>query len=188
MNNEVIDFAQIDSATQASFIEPGMWRLKIDAPSVTVETPDKKTPFLKVKFLHENGGSLTEKFYLTPKVMPRFQYLHEAWFSKKLDKKFTSMLEVGQYFAKALTSKIVTRPMITGGKITVKGDFYSGLPYTGFIVADENQFEEGPFEKDSVRYKNVVQIEKTNPAVANTNNAILPGADASAEDVSSPWD
>jgi hypothetical protein len=102
------------------------------------------------------------------------QYLHEAWTSKRLEKAFTSMIDVGNYFQKVLVAKIVTRPMITGGKVTADGKFYSGLPYTGFVVADENLFEEGAFDKDSARYKQVVQIEKPNPAVANNNAAILP--------------
>lgn len=187
MSNEVIDFGQIDAAQEAKFLEPGMYRLKVDAEKVSVETPANKTPYLQVRFINEKGASLTEKFYLTAKVMPRFQYLHEAWFSKKLDKKFTSMLEVGTYFKAALTSKIVTRPMITGGKITVDGKFYSGLPYTGFVVMDESLFEEGPFDVDSPRYKNVVQQEKPNPAVANSNAALLPSAEG-AEAISSPWD
>lgn len=184
---EVIDFSQIDSAASTSYLEPGMWRLKVDKEKVSVETPAGKTPFLSVRFVAESGASIVEKFYLTAKVMPRFQYLHEAWFNKKLDKKFTSMIEVGNYFKAALTSKIVTRPMITGGKLTLDGKFFAGLPYTGFVVVDESLFEEGAFDKDSVRYKQVVQVEKPNPAVANTNAEILPTANGTVNTDDMPW-
>jgi hypothetical protein len=184
--SEVIDFSQIEPAQEVKFLEPGMYRLKVDKDNIKVETPANKTPFLQVRFVGENGASLTEKFFLTPKAMPRFAYLHEAWFGKKLTEKFTSMVDVGKYFLAALTSKIVTRPMITGGKQTADGKFYSGLPYTGFIVADENLFEEGAFEKDSARYKQVVQVEKPNLALMNSDAAILPSTDVT--NISSPWD
>lgn len=176
-NEEVIDFGQVNAASSPEFLEPGMYRLKVDKTNCKVVTPEGKTPYLSVKFVSESGASVNEKFFLTAKALPRLQYLHEAWFNKRLDKAFKSMIEVGTYFVAALTAKIVTRPMVTGGKFTADGKFFSGLPYTGFVVADESLFEEGAFDKDSPRYKQVVQIEKPNPAVAGTSAAILPGAD-----------
>jgi hypothetical protein len=187
---ETIDFGKVDAAQNPEFLEPGMYRLKVDKEGTKLVTPQGKTPYLNVKFISETGGFINEKFFLTAKALPRLQYLHEAWFNKRLDKAFKSMLEVGNYFNAALTSKIVTRPMITGGKISADGKFYSGLPYTGFVVADETLFEEGVFEKDSARYKQVVQVDKPNPAVANTNAAILPSTDALPSTTStddSPW-
>ena len=176
--NQSINFSQIPVAQAASYLEPGMYRLKVDPdPKATkVVKQQGKTTYLAVKFVSDNGGSVTEKFFITAKALPRLQYLHEAWFNKKLDKQFATYDEVAEYFQKALTIKPeVSRPMITGGKVTTDGKFFSSLPYTGFVVADEGNFEEGPFEVDSARYKNVVQIEKPNPAVANTNAALLPG-------------
>jgi hypothetical protein len=119
-----------------------------------------------------------EKFFLTAKALPRLQYLHEAWFGKKLDKKFDTYPQIGEYFQKALCLKPeVSRPMITGGKFTADKKFYSGLPYSGFVVADESLFEEGAFDPDSARYKNVVQWDKPNPAVASNNSVIIPDSD-----------
>jgi hypothetical protein len=186
---ETIDFGSVDAATMPEFLEPGMYRLKVDKDNCKLVSVDGKTPYLSVKFVSEKGGSVVEKFFLTAKALPRLQYLHEAWFSKRLDKAFKSMIEVGTYFVAALTSKIVTRPMVTGGKLTADGKFYSGLPYTGFVVTDESLFEEGPFDRDSIRYKNAVQVEKVNPAVLNTNSAILPGMDSLPEgsDKDMPW-
>jgi hypothetical protein len=191
---ETIDFGKVNAATTTEFLEPGMYRLKVDPKGTRVVTPEGgKTPYLQVRFVSESGASVTEKFFLTAKALPRLQYLHEAWTSKRLDKSFKSMIEVGTYFSTFLTAKIVTRPMITGGKIAANGNFYSGLPYTGFVVTQESLFEEGPFDKDSARYKQVVTVDKPNPAVANTNAALLPEADAfptsgstaSADDM--PW-
>jgi hypothetical protein len=191
--SEKINFGKIDSAATSEFLEPGMYRLKVDDSKDATKyvTPENKTPYIQVRFVAENGASITEKFYVTTKALPRLQYLHEAWFSKKLDKEFSTFKEIGDYFIAALTKKIVSRPMITGGKFAANGKFYSGLPYTGFVVTDESLFEEGVFEKDSARYKQVVTFEKPNPAVANTDAAILPdspdmgGYSASADDL--PW-
>lgn len=185
---ETIDFDKVNAAQSPEFLEPGMYRLKVDKEGTKVVTPDGKTPYLNVKFVSEKGAFINEKFFLTAKALPRLQYLHEAWTSKRLDRSFKSMLEVGAYFQAFLTAKIVTRPMITGGKLTVDGKFYSGLPYTGFVVADEALFEEGAFDKDSARYKNVVQLEKANPTAAGTNAAILPAASGNAGNGNDmPW-
>jgi hypothetical protein len=190
-NEETIDFSGVAAAQNPEFLEPGMYRLKVDAANCKVVTPEGKTPYLSVKFVSEKGASVTEKFFLTAKALPRLQYLHEAWTSKRLDRAFKSMVEVGNYFQAFLTAKSVVRPMITGGKITADGKFYSGLPYTGFVLADESLFEEGAFDKDSVRYKSAVQIEKPNPAVAGSNAAVLPSYNelpaAAGNSADSPW-
>lgn len=191
--SESINFSKISAATSSSYLEPGMYRLKVDAAGTKVIKPEGKTPYLAVKFVSDEGASVTEKFFLTAKALPRLQYLHEAWFNKRLEKEFTSYGEIGDYFQKMLTAKIVSRPMITGGKIAANKQFYSGLPYTGFVVADESLFEEGPFDPESARYKNVVTIEKPNPAVARSNSAILPDDLPSTTgyvpqtDTDSPW-
>jgi hypothetical protein len=187
-NEEAIDFGSVNAASSTEYLEPGMYRLKVDKEGTKLVTPEGKTPYLNVRFTSENGASLNEKFFLTAKALPRLQYLHEAWFNKRLDKKFTSMLDVGKYFQAALTAKIVTRAMITGGKITTDGKFYSGLPYTGFVLVDESQFEEGAFDKDSARYKAAVSYDKPNPAVAGTSSAVLPTTDLPGTDGPSPWD
>jgi hypothetical protein len=192
--SDSINFSTVNAATASSYLEPGMYRLKVDAANTKVFTPEGKTAYLSVKFVTENGASVTEKFFLTAKALPRLQYLHEAWFNKKLDKQFKTYPEVGEYFRHALTLKIVSRPMIVGGKVNADGKFFAGLPYSGFVVADEGLFEEGAFEKDSARYKNVVQVEKPNPAVANNNAALLPDSDLPStggyqpmDDTNSPW-
>lgn len=191
--SESINFGAIPTATSSSYLEPGMYRLKVDPTNTKVFTPQGKTPYLSVKFIDDKGGSLTEKFFITAKALPRLQYLHEAWFGKKLDKSFKTYEDIGEYFRQALTMKIVSRPMLTGGRITADKKFYAGLPYTGFVV-DEANFEEGPLDPNSARYKNVVTVDKPNPAVANTDSALLPGTDdlpsggyAPIDDESSPW-
>jgi len=176
-NNNPLDFSKVPVATSSSYLEPGMYRLKVDPTGTKVVSAQGKTSYLAVKFVAENGGALTEKFFLTAKALPRLQYLHEAWFGSKLDKSFKTYEDVGEYFKTYLTKKVVARPMITGGKFTADGKFYSGLPYTGFVIADESVFEEGPLDPESARYKNVVTVEKPNPAVANNNSALLPETD-----------
>jgi len=192
--SESINFSQIPVATSSSYLEPGMYRLKVDPSGTKLIEPAGKTPYVAIKFVSDAGGSLTEKFFLTAKALPRLQYLHEAWFGKKLEKEFKTYPEIGKYFEKVMTLKPeVSRPMITGGKFTADNKFYGGLPYTGFVVADESLFEEGAFDPNSARYKNVVSWDKPNPAVASNNSAIigddLPtgGYTPAADSSDSPW-
>jgi hypothetical protein len=192
MSENVIDLGTMEAASVSEYLKPGMYRLKVDAEGTKVYTPEGKTAYLAIKFVSEKYGSLTEKFFLTSKAIPRLLHLHEAWFGKKCVYKASSYKDIGDYFKQALTAKIVTRPMMTGGKITADGKFYAGLPYTGFVIADEGQFEEGVFEEDSARYKQVVKIEKVNPLVAASNDTILPSSDASGgykplDDKQMPW-
>lgn len=187
---EVISFAGVKPASENTYLEPGMYRLKVDKDKTVVVAVPDKTPYLSVRFYDEKNGSVNEKFFLTAKAMPRLQYLHETWFNKKLDKAFPNWVAVGEYFKAALTSKIVTRPMVVGGKITADGKFYSGLPYTGFVILEEALFEEGAFDKDSEQYKRVVKLEKPNPAVAGTDAAMLPAGEAYTAPTTvtdSPW-
>lgn len=186
-----IDMGQVAPAESTSFkyLEPGMYRLKVDTESVRVDTPQGKTPYLSVRYLSESGASVVEKFYLTPKAIARLQYYYMALTGKKLDKVFSSYVEIGQYFEKLLKSKPLTFPMVVGGKITVEGKLYSNIKYTDFIIPANVDFEEGAFEKDSANYKDVVRYDKPNPAVANTDATVLPGTGyvpiAGAEDL--PW-
>src|SRR5688572_15454988 len=110
--SEVIDFSKIDVPQSSKYLEPGMYRLKVDAENVKLMTPQGKNMYITVRFVDKNGASVTEKFYLTAKAMPRLQYLHEAWLSKKLTVQFKTFEEVGNYFIKLLIGKIVARPMI----------------------------------------------------------------------------
>jgi hypothetical protein len=187
-----INFSDVPAASANEYLEPGMYRLSVDKEGTKVVTENVKSPYLQVRFVAANGASVTEKFFLTAKALPRLQYLHEAWFNKRLERSFDSFKDIGEYFKAGLTAKIVSRPMVTGGKITADGKFYSGLPYSGFVIMSEADFEEGPFEKDSVRYKNAVRIEKPNAAVAGTDAALLPGTDIPTtgslpDGADSPW-
>lgn len=188
----VVNFGNVDAATESAYLAPGMYRLKVDTESLKVIAPEGKNAYLAVRFVDEKGGAVGEKFFLTAKAMPRLQYLHEAWFSKKLEKSFTSFVQVGEYFQYALAQKPITKPMVVGGKVSPDGRFFSGLPYSGFVIVDESQFEEGPFEKGSDQYNKVVQVQKANPAVAHTDAAMLPSAEGAGyvpvEAGKNPWD
>lgn len=187
----IIDFSGVEVPTDAQYLAPGMYRLKVDKSSVKVVTPEGKNAYLSVRFVDKNGSGVTEKFFLTDKTKPRIQYLHNAFLGKPIDTPFTSYKQLGDYLAKVLTAKIVARPMVTGGTQAPDGKFYSGLPYLGFIVADESLFTEGAFDKDSPEYKRVVTIQKPNGAVANTDASILPSAEDldgyKAVDSEDPW-
>lgn len=182
-----INFGQVEPAKSGSFLEPGMYRLKIDQESVAVVNNPGKTPYLLIKYVAQDGASVSEKFYLTEKSVARLQYYYKAITGKILDKIFSSYLEIGQYFESLFKAKPLTLPMKTGGKIAANGKFYSGLPYTNFIIPEGVDFEEGAFDKDSANYRDVVTIEKADPAVQNSNAPVLPGYSPVGDPSSTPW-
>jgi hypothetical protein len=180
------DFSKVEAAKQSQYLRPGMWRLTPTA--VELETPDAGNPRLNVTFSHKDGGFIKERFVITPKALSRLQYLHEAWFGKKLEKAFSSVEQIGEYFKKALLTKAQERPMIVGGEQTGDGKVYARLPFTGFIVLREDLFEEGEFEQGSARYNDVVK-KRDGGITLTTDTAILPDNDSDSKETDSdmPW-
>jgi hypothetical protein len=181
------DFSNVEAAKGGQYLRPGMWKLTPTA--VDFEQPDKGNPRLKVTFSHKDGSSLKEMFFLTPKALGRLQYLHEAWFGKKLEKAFSSAEQIGEYFKKALLSKSKEMPMLVGGEQTMDGKVYARLPYTGFVIMREDLFEEGEFEQGSARWNdNVKKKDGGNSAILASNSAVLPDTDEASDDTDDmPW-
>lgn len=180
------DFSKVEAAKGSQYLRPGHWRLT--PTDVTLETPDKGNPRLNVTFTHKTGAFVKEKFILTPKAITRLQYLHEAWFGKKLEKAFTSTEQIGEYFKKALLTKAKEMPMIVGGEETPEGKVYAKLGFTDFIFLREDLFEEGEFERGTARWNEVVK--KRAGATIASDSALLPSSDSPVEDNSDdsmPW-
>lgn len=183
--SNVFDFSKVEAAKQSKFITPGMWRLTPTA--VDLETPENGNPRLNVVFTHRDGGSFRERFIITPKALSRLQYLHEAWFGKKLEKAFSSVEQLGEYFKKALLTKVKEMPMIVGGEEAQDGKVYARLPFTGFVVTNEDLFTEGEFEPSSARYKDVVK--RRTVVDLPSDAAVLPTTDElPSSDDEMPWD
>lgn len=185
--DNLFDFSKVSAATQTEYLKPGFYNLSIS--DVKFEKKEGATPYLTVTFTDKNANIVKEKFFLTVKAMPRLQYLHESWFSKKLEKAFSSIDECAAYFEKALTSKKINKNVIVGGTINEAGKLYAGLPFTNFILPEDARFEEGAFDEDSANYKTYVKKSTPNSLLANTSDTLLPdtSTDSSDNDEDMPW-
>ncbi len=188
--SEVLDFGGVESAVAKSYLRPGLYTLSVS--SVKLETPENKNPYINVSFTNKEGGVVSEKFFITVKALGRLQYLHEAWCGKKLDKMFASAKDLANYFERGLMSKKVERNMIVGGQYSEDGTkVYASLPYTNFIIAESQAFEEGEFEEGDKRWNEYVRkSQKT--AATGTSSAILSDTaptsrDNSADATDTPW-
>jgi len=175
---EGFDFSNVDMPANKSYLQPGYYTLGItDAkyvkPDGTKPDGSPKTPYIEVTFSGETGA-LNEKFFVTPKALDRLQYLHMAWFDKKLEKPFKSSEEVGMYFTKVLTMKPIKKGVCVGGKQGNDGKIYANLPYSNFILPDNMNFTEGAFEIGDANYRQNVKM-NVNPST-NTNDVMLPSS------------
>ena len=175
--NEGFDFANVDAPKGGGYLQPGHYYLTITKsefikPTGTKPDGSAKTPYLEVTF-EGATGSMIEKFFVTPKSIDRLQYLHLSWFDKKLDKLFDSAEGVGAYFAKVLTMKPIKKAVCVGGKQGTDGKIYAGLGYSNFVLPDDMNIEEGPFDPNSLNYKNNVKMMPANASMT-TNNVMLP--------------
>lgn len=191
MSTNMFDFGKVDSA-DGKYLKPGMYRLKVT--NAEFEHPEGKNPRLNVTFSNKSGEVVKERFILTPKAFGRLQYLHEQLFGKRLEKTFQSERQIAEYFAKALTGKPIEKTYVVGGEISTDGKVYARLPYSGFIL-EQDDVEEGAFEPGSARYREVVKEStlRTNSA-QSTESGILPSVDelpttsSSASDDDMPWE
>lgn len=194
MNQETFDFGSTEAAENSSFLQPGHWILGISGaeyvePEGTKPDGSPKTPFIKVT-LEGKGGKMTDRFFISPKTLGRLQYLHLAWYGKKLDKEFKNAKEVGAYFEKLLNmdqSKKIQKRVVVGGEEYVKDGqvrVKALLPYTGFVIPDEiAEFEEGVFERGSANW--MMNVKKQAPnASSSTDAAMLPDSVPSSDDSS----
>jgi hypothetical protein len=146
-----------------AYLLPGMYMLTPVVAEYGVSS-QKGTPYMDVTFtcksknLDYNGKSVKAKFYITENSRARLQYLHEGLYGVKIDpnKNFASEADLVTYFNLLFSKKPVTKPFVAGGSISNDGTkIYSDLPYTGFIVP-ESYYEEGEYEVNSSRFKNVI--------------------------------
>ena len=176
---EGFDFKTVDAPKSMNYLQPGFYKLGIASAEYVKPAGEKpeggaKTPYVEVVF-ECDMGKLTEKFFVTPKALDRLQYLHLAWFEKKLDKLFTDADSVGAYFAKVLPMKPIVKGVEVGGKQGKDGKIYAGLGYSNFVLPDEMSFEAGPFAIGDMNYQRVVRMLPPN-ASTGTNDIMLPAS------------
>ncbi len=178
---EIFNFGEVEISKNTSYLQPGQYVLSMrDAkyvkPEGTKTDGTAKTPYVDVT-LGGESGEMSVKFYITPKAFERIQTIYVAWFGEKCVKSFDSTDAIGAFFEKAFGSekaKKISRRVIVGGKQALDGKIYAELPYSKYIISDEDEnFKEGPFDPNSLQY---IYHVKTNPANAstNTNDVMIP--------------
>lgn len=173
----MFDFKSTEAAQETSYLKPGVYPVKITEVKAG-EFSQKKSPYLGVTFTTDEGLSITEKFPLSEKALPRLQYLHEAWTNKKLDKVFKSIEEVETYFAKTFVNpKAGTRNLVVGGEVNGQ-TVYGNLPYTGFIVGKDSDLELGEFEEGDDNWKRYVKKSTRTSETSGKAGGILNDADS----------
>jgi len=169
------DFSKVEPATTGNYLEPGLYKVKIKEVKA-VESKKNNTPGIAVTFTSKEEQTVTETFYVTEETMGRLQYLHNAWVGKKLEGTFKNEGEVIAYFVKTLGSpaaKKIVKTLLVGGKINNdNGRVFSSLPYSGFVV-EEDDVELGSFDIDSKEYKKWVTPSNLKSEVSGKKNGIL---------------
>lgn len=169
MTENTIDFTGVDPAEGnalggGKYLMPGMyWITPVDVTFITSSkkgTPGMEMTFKATSSNPQYDGKLAKaKFWLTAGNMPRINYLHKAFYGKLIEKKFTSWEELVKYFSALINSKAgaaIKKPIVVGGSLSDDGTkIYSDLPYTGFLVT-ENEFEEGHFEPNGELFTRVL--------------------------------
>lgn len=187
MSNDILDFSQIVPVEGGlgKYLKPGIYAVK---PS-EIELIEKEgsNSAIKITFSAVNepyeGSIVEERFYLTPKALPRLQYLHEKYFGARLENKAITFAKLTEYLKAKMLTKPKTLLVVVGGR--QDGDkIYGSLPYSDF-VADENA-EEGAFEEGSAEYNRVIR--KNNNASTRSNSAILSNATSVSLGDKMPWD
>lgn len=167
------DFSKTEAAAASSYLVPGFYRMKVTAVKLETMANEKATKYLGFIFSTDDGTSFTEKFFLSEKAIARLQYLHEAWTNKKCDKVFKTDKEVEAYFAKLFANpKAPSKLLVVGGEES-KDKIYAQLPYSGFVVTDEEGVEEGPFEEGDANWKKYVKhSSRTNESTGRGNGRL----------------
>lgn len=187
---EVFDFKTVAVTPNKQYLKPGQYVLsvigaKYEKPSGNKPDGTAKTPFLDVTF-GGAAGQISVKFYITPKAFERIQTIYTAWFEKGCDKVFDSTDAIGAFFEKAFNSEVAkktSRRMIIGGKQANDGKIYAELPYSNYIISDEQEdFKEGAFETNSGQYMYHVKMNPMNIS-SSTSDVMIPSVPSQVPDM-----
>lgn len=171
------NFENVEAAVPSeggSYLKPGMYNMKLHSVEYIVSS-QKQTPGMELEFICQsanldyNDAIAKCKFYITSNTLSRLQYLHEGLFNVKMTKKFQNAEEIVTYF-KSLIPKSTFKPMVAGGTISSKGKLYSDMPYLGFFVKNEMDFEEGEFEENGELFQSVITSEQKTLNTSNENS------------------
>lgn len=183
--SESFDFKGVETPKSTNYVKIGNYILSVEAAKfiqpegVNSVTGGAKTPYIHVTFAGE-AGQVQEKFFVSPKTLPRLQYLHLITTGKALEKPFESSKAVGAYFEKVLEHAQVKSKklyMTVAGTESENGKIYGNLPYSNFVVdedlAKKSGWTEGAFAEGSTEYNNF--LTRSNKNVSHsTNDLMLP--------------
>lgn len=182
------NFKNVEAVEAQQNVMPGKWVLSISEAKYEKSQKEGKSSFLKVTFKRSNGEGVVEKFYITPKTFSRLQYFHTLWFNAKLEKDFPNEEAIGAYFEAICNSekaKKFKNLVLVQGEISVKGQLWPKLPYTGFILSTEpgsaKEADEIAFVEDSAEWKMHVTVQKN--AATASNSTILPDSSPTTNSV-----
>ena len=188
----MIDFKNAKKATEASYVTPGIYEMKIT--DAKFEKPEGKTMYVELTFDRvRDGAKMKQKFYISEKeaTIGRLKYLHEDWTGKTIEKGFNSLAEVGAYFEKVFTSepcKKITRFVKVGGTEESDGKIYANLGFAGFIISAEKNPEEMTFEVGDANWILNVKKNLNSKKVESTNDVMIPESAPFASSVSNDED
>lgn len=121
------NFNNVDEASENSYTEPGTIAVFTIA-EVKFDTTQNGKDYMEVKFDESPTASMTHRFYMSEKALPRVQSLYKAVVGAPLQGE--NITE--QQIIAALTGKQVALK-ITGR--LYEGKIYSDLPFGGFCKA-----------------------------------------------------
>lgn len=157
------DFSAIPVPQSGNYLQPGYYTVNISdikyvKPTETKADGSAKTSYLEITF-QADQGSITEKFYITPKALSRLQYLYANMVGSPLDKAFKNEEQIGAYFEKAFSSdkaKTIKKNIVVGGK-EVGERVFAAIPYSDYFLPEDMNPEFGAFDANSSLYKRYLQ-------------------------------
>jgi hypothetical protein len=162
----MFNFQGVEIPKQESYLKPGVYSLSIK--NAEYSSPLGKTPSLNVTFESEDGNTFTNKFYITEKTMPQFQYIHYEYFGNQCVQSFNNEQELANYFITALLSKKQKKNILISGE-SVDGKVYGRLGLS-FIVAD-GTYQLGEFVEGTPLFNRFVKVKE---AFVKTNDVMIP--------------
>lgn len=170
----MIDFKNVEKASSASYVTPGIYKMRVKEAKFT-EVPAGKSSYVELVFERvSDSATMKHKFYISEKegTIKRLKYLHEDWTTKELTKGFNTIAEAGAYFEKLFQSepcKKITQFVKVSGTEEGDGKVYANLSFADFIIPSSANPEETTFEKGDTNWMLNVVKNMNSKKVANTN-------------------
>lgn len=166
----MFDFSTAEIGQDNQYLEfPGEYLATISKTELVQPDDTSKNPYLSVTFTTKYGD-ITDKFFITAKALGRLKALFLGVWDKELDKTFSTVKEVADFFISALAKPKEVGIKVIGEKVGDK--VYKKLAYSGFIFSDLTAFEEKPIRPGDPLYDSYVSVKA--PVTAPASTTIIP--------------